>query len=128
MIEVEDETNPVITPLQVQRKCTRQSSCNEKGCPICDIPGSETYHIRDLTEALGNVPSPKVSTRPSATPDHIFSILAEQFQQAIQDKEMDELEDLLEQYGLLGRTCTNYLKYDRTKIRDLLKTTQKLTT
>ena len=41
---------------------------------------------------------------------------------------MDELEDLLEQYQLFGRTCTNYLKYDHTKIRDLLKNTQKLTT
>ena len=65
---------------------------------------------------------------PKFPPDHIFSILAEQFQQAIQDKEMDELEDLLEQYQLFGRTCTNYLKYDHTKIRDLLKNTQKLTT
>ena len=41
---------------------------------------------------------------------------------------MDELEDLLEQYRLYGRTCTNYLKYDYTKIRDLLKIIQKLTT
>ena len=31
------------------------------------------------------------------------------------------------QYRLFGRTCTNYLKYDRAKIRDLLKTVQKLT-
>ena len=71
---------------------------------------------------------PKVYTRPSAPPDHIFSILAEQFHQAIQDKEMDELEDLLKQYRLFRRTCTDYLKYDGTEIRDLLKTAQKLTT
>ena len=89
-----------MTSQQEQRKCNWQTPCNEKVCPICDIPGSETRHIRDLTEALGNIPSPKLSTRPSAPPDHIFSILAEQFQQAIQNKQMNELEDLLKQYQL----------------------------
>ena len=63
MLNVEDETYPAITPLQDQRKCTRQTPCNEKGYPICGIPGSETRHIWDLAEALGNIPSPKISTR-----------------------------------------------------------------
>ena len=34
MINIEDETNPAITPLQDKRKYTRQSSCNDTGCPI----------------------------------------------------------------------------------------------
>ena len=128
MINVGDKTNPAITPLQDQRKCTRQSPCKKKGWPICDIPRSETHHTQDLTEAVGNLPSTKVSRRPSTPPDHIFSILAEQLQQAIQNKEMNELEDLLEEYRLLGRTCTDYFKYDHTEILGLLKTAQKLIT
>ena len=97
MINVKDETNSAFTPVQDQGKCTRQSSCNKTGCPICDRPRSKTHHVRNLSKALGNSPSPKVSTRPSAPPNRIFFSLTEQLQQAIQDIEMDELADLLEQ-------------------------------
>ena len=65
------------------------------------LPGSETHHVWDLTQALGATPNPKVSTRPTALPDHIFSVLMEQFQQAIFDKRMNKLEDLLKQYLFL---------------------------
>ena len=127
MTDVEDETNLVITPLQNQRKCTRNSLCNAAGCQICTTPGSKTHHVQDLYKALEGTSNPKVSTRPSAPTKLIFSILKEQLQQAIQDKDMDELEDLLEQYRLFGRTCPDYLKYDHAELCDLLKTTQKLT-
>ena len=98
MTKVEEETNPVITPLQDQSICTRNSLCKAAGCQICTTPESETHHVRDLSKDLEDTSNPKVSTRPSAPNGHIFSILKEQLQQAIQNKEMDELEDLLEHY------------------------------
>ena len=127
MTDVDDETNSVIAPLQDQRKCTRNSLCKATGFQIYATPRSETRHVRDLSEDLEDTSNPKVSTKPSAPTDHNFYILKEQLQQAIQDKEMDELEELLEQYWLFGRTCPDVLKCAHAELQDLLKTTQKLT-
>ena len=127
MLDVEDETNPVITPLQDQRICTRQSPCNEKECPICDIPGSEIHHTQDLTEALGNTPSPKVpKPEPPAPPDHIISDLVDDFQLAIFNNNIGILEITLNQLKLASNTCIDFSKFDRPELFSLMNTTKNI--
>ena len=127
MIDVEDETNPVITPLQDQRICTRQSPCNEKECPICDIPGSETHHIQDLTEAWVTHPAPKFpNLGPPAPLNHIIHKLVDGFHEAIDSNDISGIKLVLNRLIITGTTCTNFQKYNHTELTSLKITAEKI--
>ena len=127
MTNVDDEKDPAVTPLQDQRTCTRNSLCKAAGCQICATPGSETHHVRDLTDSLENTSSPKVSNKPSAPPGHIIPDLVDEFQEAISSNDLDILEATLNLFNLATKTCTDFIKYDCSELYKLMKTAKKMT-
>ena len=127
MTNVENETDPAVTPLQDQRTCTRNSLCKAAGCQICATPGSETHHVWDLTKSLENTSSPKGSYKPSAPAGHIISDLVDEFQEAISSNDLDILEAILNLFNLATKTYTDFIKYDHSKLYNLMKTDKKMT-
>ena len=99
---------------EASRSCTRQTSCKKANCPICSKPTPGTQNIRDLTQELETTPPPKKLSKPPAPPNHIFSTLTEELKQALLDEEAEDVEALLTQYDLFGKTCPDFLKFDRT--------------
>ena len=110
-----------------QITCTRNSLCKAAGYKICSTPGSETTHVRDLTNYLENTSSPKVSNKPLATPGHKISDLVNEFQEAISSNDLDILEATLNLFNLATKTCTDFIKYDHSELYKLMKTAKNMT-
>ena len=120
----EEQPFPATTPQDDQR-CTRTTGCQKTECLVCHPPGTGTNHVRNLSQELGTTPTPK-KTKPTAPADHIFSILTEEFEQAFMDNDTVEIEGILTQYDLFGKTCPDYLKYDRSALNKLVLTAREL--
>ena len=120
-----DDGSLTETPIPSQPKCTRMSPCSKADCPFCNGPASN-HHVRDLTKDLETTPTPKKLSKPPAPPNHIFSTLTEEFKQALLDEEAEDVEALLTQYDLFGKTCPDFLKFDRTMLMKLVLTGRKL--
>ena len=87
----------------------------------------ETHHIWDLTEAMGNTPSPNVPKRkPLAPLNHIIHNLVEGFQEAIHSNDISGIKHVLDQLILARTTCTDFLKYNRTELTSLKITVEKM--
>ena len=85
MADTEEEGPfPATTP-QDEQRCTRTTGCQKAECLSCNQPGTKTNHIRNLSQELGTIPTPKKTSKPPAPADHIISILTEEFEQAIMD-------------------------------------------
>ena len=54
-------------------------------------PENETIPAQDLSQDMGSAPK----TKPTAPPDHIISVITEDFQQAFFDDDMEEIQTLL---------------------------------
>ena len=120
----EEQPFPATTPQDDQR-CTRTTGCQKTECLVCHPPGTGTNHVRNLSQELGTTPTPK-KTKPTAPADHIFSILTEEFKQALLDEQAEEVKALLTQYDLFRKTCPDFLKFDRTELMKLVLTAREL--
>ena len=85
LFSIEDDGRVSETPIPSQQKCTRGSLCSQPDCLVCNGP-IPNHHVRDLTKDLETTPTPKKLSKPPAPPNHIFSILTEEFKQALLDK------------------------------------------
>ena len=90
MTDTEDDAAlPASTPQdEDSRSCTRQT-CRKANCSTCSESTPGTHHVRDLTQELETTPPPKKFSKPPAPPDHIFSIFAEDLQQAVIDNKLN---------------------------------------
>ena len=88
------------TPLQEpQKTCTRNTPCLLQGCMICRTP---TNHVRNLDDALGTTEDASASPSSNAhlqPPVHnTIRILTNAFLQAIQQRNINHLSSLVNQY------------------------------
>ena len=67
----------------------------------------------------GISPNSKTQTQSTTPPDHIISLLMEQLQQALLDNDLVDLEAILDQFNLYGKTCQDYLKFDCSELTKL---------
>ena len=112
MADTEEEGPfPATTP-QGKQRCTRLTDCQKAECLTCNQSGTGTNHVQDLSQELGTTPPPKKTFKPPAPADHVISILKEEFEQAFLDDVAEDVETLLIQYDLFGKTCPDILKLD----------------
>ena len=100
-----------------------RQSCMQAGCLTCYKHENGTHPNQDLSQNLGSTPK----TKPTAPPDHIISVITEDFQQALLDNDMEEIQTLLRHYNLQVRTTADFLKFDHSKLTKYVKTSWKLT-
>ena len=69
---------------------------------------------RDLSQDLGTTPGPKSTptNKPTAPPDHIFSIVAKDFWQAFFDNDVEEKNNLLSYHDLHMKTSMDLIKFN----------------
>ena len=120
MFSVTDDGRLTETP-----RCTRMSPCSEADCLVCNGPASD-HHVRNLNSDLETTPIPKKSPKPLAPPNHILSTLTEEFKQALIDEQAEDVDILLTQYDLFGKTCPDVLTFDRTELVKLVRTAREL--
>ena len=66
-------------------------------------------------------PPPKKFSRPHAPPDHIFSTFSEELQQAIINNNLEEIQDLLQDFKIHVLTHPDYFKFDGSELNKHLK-------
>ena len=120
VFSVTDDGRPTETP-----RCTRTSLCSREGCLVCEELTSD-HHVRNLNNDLDVTPTPKTSSRPLAPPEHNFSFFTEAFKQALTDEQAENIDMLLTQYDLFGKTCPDGFKYDCTELMKLVQTAREL--
>ena len=120
MFSVTDDGRLTETP-----RCTRTSPCSEADCLVCNGPASD-HHVRNLNNDLETTPTPKKSSKPLAPPNHILSLLTEEFKQVLIDEQEEDIKALLTQYDLFGITSPDFLKFDRTELMKLVQTAREL--
>ena len=120
MFSVTDDGRLTETP-----RCTRTSPCSEADCLVCNGPASD-HHVRNLNNDLETTPTPKKPSKPLAPPNHILSLLTEEFKQVLIDEQEEDIKALLTQYYLFEKTCPDFFKYDRTEINKLIHDARQL--
>ena len=120
MFSVTDDGRLTETP-----KCTRTSPCSKADCLFCNGPASY-HHVRDLANDLETTPTPKQFSKPTAPPDHFISTFTEEFQQALLGGIMEDIQVVLMFYDLQVTTCTDFFKFDRTQLMNLVQTSREL--
>ena len=83
MTDTQEDLFPALTS-QDGQKCLRHSPCRQAACLTCYPPETGSHHVRDLSQDLGTSPGSKTkpTTKPTAPPDHIISVITEDFKQA----------------------------------------------
>ena len=115
MFSVTDDGRLTETP-----RCTRTSPCYEADCQGCNEPASD-HHVRNLNNDLETTPTPKKPSKPLAPPNHILSLLTEEFKQVLIDEQEEDIKALLTQFDLFGITSPDFLKFDRTELMKLYR-------
>ena len=131
-----DGSFPEVKTPQDDQRCTRLTGCKKAECLTCNKSGTGTHHVQDLSQELegtvthidrelsqelGTTPPPKKTTKPPAPPNHIFSSITADLQQAFLDDDLDEIQTLLTFFDLYVRTSLDIVKYDRSELTKALK-------